>query len=213
MAFKASPRQSAPCQNWSEAMMTLVIVFAGLIHTFLTSQQLPGTQAVPGTIERGDFRFSFDERGISALANPHDPFGATLMPAVGTSGGRGQGAPGGRGWQGGGAATIGLTVSYRAGDGDWTNLTTRGSKWTASPETGTVTYTNDGSNAPLKIVETYKTDGNVLDWLIDLESTGKTAVREARSPMASASSGPTVTNSFARCSTRRDFSTSASFPA
>ncbi|MBG7607768.1 MAG: hypothetical protein IZT59_07060, partial [Verrucomicrobia bacterium] len=31
-----------------------------------------------GSIERGDFRFTYGENGISALANPNDPFGATM---------------------------------------------------------------------------------------------------------------------------------------
>ena len=130
-------------------------------------------QTAPGTIEKGSFRFAYDERGISGLANPHDPFGAMLMPSA-APGGRGQGGATGRG---GGAATLGLSLSYRAGNGEWTTLTTRGPKWTASPETGVVTYANDSSNVPLKVAETYRTDGNVLDWTIDVESTGKTAVQ------------------------------------
>ena len=50
--------------------------------------------AAGGTITKGDFRFAYDDRGISSLANPHDPFGATLTTPA-TTGGRG-----GRGGQG-----------------------------------------------------------------------------------------------------------------
>ena len=107
----------------------------------LAAPQVPGTKVAPGIIERGDFRFSFDERGISGLANPHDPFGATLMPSGAGSGGRGQGAASGRG---GGAATLGLSLSYRLPDGDWKNIATRGPKWSVSLESGTVTYTSGG---------------------------------------------------------------------
>lgn len=119
-----------------------------------------------GTIERGDFRFAYDERGISLLAHAHDPFGATLtLPA----------AAGGRG-RGGGptpAATLGLTVSYRAGtDTGWTTVSTRGPRWTAASDR--VTYTNTGG--PLSITETYRTDGKALDWIIELASNGR-AVR------------------------------------
>ena len=131
--------------------------------------------AAPGTIEKGDFRFSYDERGVSLLANAHDPFGATLMPAT---------APGIRRVEGqaqaGGAGrppVLGLTLSYRAGQGgEWTNLGVRGPKWLASPSEGTVTYTSGGPDAPIHIVETYKTDGRVLDWMIALESTGRSPV-------------------------------------
>ena len=87
------------------------------------------------------------------------------MPSGGRGGGRGQGAAG---------AALGLNLSYRVGDGDWTNLSTRGAKWSASPEAGTVSYASNEAGVPIKVVETYKTDGNVLDWTIDLESTGKT---------------------------------------
>ena len=61
--------------------------------------------AQSGTIEKGDFRFAYDERGISLLAHARDPFGATLTTAAST-GGRGRGgaaAP---------AATLGLTMEH-----------------------------------------------------------------------------------------------------
>jgi hypothetical protein len=132
-----------------------------------------GRQSAPGVsaavIEKGDFRFAYDERGISALANPHDPFGATLMPSAapsGPAGARGQGR--------GPAAVLGLILRYRPGGsgGDWFELASRGPKWEASPESGTIVYTSGGAPAPLKVIETYRTDGRVLDWMIDLEATG-----------------------------------------
>ena len=46
--------------------------------------------------------------------------------------------------------------------GDWSSYS-RGTQWTASPETGTIAYTAAAPSAPLKVVETYKTDGRVLD--------------------------------------------------
>jgi hypothetical protein len=150
----------------------IMILLSGVLPLLAGGQQPAGTQAASGTIEKGAFRFTYDERGISGLANPQDPFGATLMPSATPTGGRGQGA--GRG--AGAGATLGLSLSYRVGDGDWTNLTTRGLKWQAAPDTGTVTYTNDGAKDPFRVVETYKTDGNVLDWVINLETTGKTPV-------------------------------------
>ncbi len=108
-------------------------------------------------IEKGDFRFSCDERGVSALANPNDPFKATVTPSAGTRGGR--------------PPVLGLAVSLRTGkDGSWADLPARGPGWEASPETGTVTYASGGPDDPVKAVETFRAVGRSLDWTIDLES-------------------------------------------
>lgn len=133
----------------------------------------------PGVIEKGDFRFAYDANGISGLANPHDPYGATVVPAN-VAQGQAPGAGRGRGGRGGmGGSTLGLLL--RVGEGEtpsaWTNVSARGLEWDASPENGTVTYSNAGSDAPVKVVETFKTDGKVLDWSIDLESTKGTPVQ------------------------------------
>ena len=166
-------------------MTSLVIILAAVL---LGMPQAAGTQGVAGTIEKGDFRFAYDERGISGLANPHDPFGATLMPAGAAAGGRG-----GRG-AGTGSATLGLNISYRTGSGEWTDLTTRGPKWSASPDTGTVTYASESTGSPLRVVETYKTDGHVLDWTIDVESSGKAPVQIGDLGIAIPAVGPSGEN-------------------
>src|SRR5262245_45599022 len=141
--------------------------FLGVLACALATPRFAASQPAQssaGTIERGNFRFAYDERGISLLAHSHDPFGATLTSA--TAGGRG-----GRGGAPSAPPTLALTVSYRAGaDTAWTTVANRGATWNASPERGSVTYTSV-ANAPLRIVETYRTDGRALDWLIDLEST------------------------------------------
>ncbi len=117
----------------------------------------PAVETQPVVIENGDFRFACDERGISALANPHDPFKATLMPGGGARGAR--------------PPVLGLAISYRRdGTAGWTDLTSRGPEWNASPEAGTATYASGGSGAAVKVVETFRTDGRTLDWTIDLES-------------------------------------------
>jgi hypothetical protein len=140
-----------------------------------------GRQAPPGAptavIEKGDFRFSYDERGISALANPHDPFGATLMPAA---------LPDGPG------PVLGLILRYRpAGSGgDWSELSPRGPEWEASPGSGTVRYTTGGTPAPLKVIETFKTDGRVLDWTVDLEATGPSPIEVGDLGFSVPSAGP-----------------------
>jgi Family of unknown function (DUF5695) len=125
-----------------------------------------------GVIEKGDFRFAYDARGISMLANPHDPFGATLTtPPPAARGGRNAGGAGNPA----GAATLGLTVMYRTGGAtDWATLA-RGTKVTAAADSGAVSYATAEATSPLKVTETYKTDGRALDWTIDLEA-GKSPV-------------------------------------
>jgi hypothetical protein len=126
-------------------------------------QAYPASGPQPVVIEKGDFRFACDERGVSALANPNDPFKATLMPVAGPRAPR--------------APVLGLTVSCRTDrTGGWTEIASRGAEWKVSPEAGTATYASGGSGAPVKVFETFRTDGRTLDWTIDLESTAATPV-------------------------------------
>lgn len=144
-----------------------LMVLVGIVCLAHGPEVLSASSA-PGEVVKGDFRFAYDERGVSLLANPRDPFGATLTTPA--AGGRGGGATGG------GAATLGLTLIYRAGPtGDWTTLP-RGPQWSAVPDAGRVTYTGGGGNTPLAVTETYTTDGRSLDWTIDLASTSQTGV-------------------------------------
>ena len=136
----------------------------------LPAQQNPAGPASPpagGTIQNGDFAFTYGERGVSGLTNPHDPFGASIMPAASAGGRGGRGA--------GGPQTLGLTVNYRVGSGDWTPLGPRG-PFTGSQASGAVTYTTAPARGPMRVNETYRTDGKVFDWSIDLASTGASAV-------------------------------------
>jgi len=113
---------------------------------------------------RGSFSFAYDERGISQLRHPDDPFGATVTTPAPAGRGGAQGQPQR-------AATLGLTVAYQAGGkSDWTTGVTRGAM-TASPEAGTVRYSNAGTG-PLAITETYAIDGSALDWTIDVAAAG-----------------------------------------
>lgn len=122
-----------------------------------------GQGAPPIVVEKGDFRFACDERGVSALANPNDPFKATVTPAAGPRGGR--------------PPVLGLAVSFRtAKEEGWTDLPVRGAGWEGSPATGAVTYASGGPDGPLRVVETFRADGRVLDWTIDLESAAATPV-------------------------------------
>src|SRR5262245_44157429 len=170
-------------------MISFRPLLLGALACASTTPSVAASQSAPpaaSTIERGNFRFAYDERGISLLAHAHDPFGATLTAAT----------AGGRGGRGGPTAppTLALTVSYRTGaDTAWTPVSTRGTTLSASPDRGTVTYTSP-ANAPLRIVETYKTDGQVLDWTIDLESTGAREVHVGDVAISIPVAGPTGEN-------------------
>jgi hypothetical protein len=85
---------------------------------------------------------------------------------------------------------LGLIVGCRTAGGEWQDLHARGPKWEASPDAGTVAYTSTVEGVPLKIVETYHTDGRVFDWTIDLESTGPDAVRVGDLAITVPASGP-----------------------
>ena len=61
-------------------------------------------------------------------------------------------------------------------DGEWIELPSRGPKWEASAGERDGRLSSGGAPAPLEVIETYKTDGRVLDWTIDLEATGPSAV-------------------------------------
>ncbi len=104
---------------------------------------------VPDEIVKQRIRFTYDGRGIGDLADPQDPFGTRIMA---------------------GEERLGLLLRVKAGEGDWTDISAREKSWEASPETGTVTYSNAGSNDVVSVKETFHTDGAVLDWTIDLES-------------------------------------------
>ena len=134
----------------------------GSLLVLLSTAQVSLAQPQPGTIELGSFRFDYAPQGISALANPRDPFGATIMP----TGGQGsRGTPE--------TATLDLDLSYRLADqDDWSQLQTRERTWSASPASGQVTYSNVETDDPLQVVESFTTDGVSLDWSIELEAVG-----------------------------------------
>ncbi len=171
--------------------MRLTMLSATLLGAAVWAQPpAPAPTPSPGqTVTRGSFSFAYDERGISQLRHPNDPFGAVLTtPApAGRSDGRG-----GAQVQSQRAATLGLTIAYQAGDRpDWTTVVTRGAM-TASPEAGTIRYATAGAG-PLGITETYSTDGSALDWTVDLTAVG-TAVRVGDLGISLPVQGPTGEN-------------------
>jgi hypothetical protein len=75
------------------------------------------------------------------------------------------------------APVLGLILSCRTPGGGWKDLATRGPEWEASPESGTVVYTSVVKGVPIRVIETFRTDGRVLDWTIGLEATAAEPVQ------------------------------------
>ena len=127
-------------------MKPLACGVAGILCLFMLGLAR-GAEKSGGTIEKGNFRLSYDERGITGLANPEDPFGAEMLP-------RGQ--------------RLGLTVKFRTGDSDWSD--NGASSVESSANESRVIYTGGKTNSPFKITQTFATDGMALDWNIELET-------------------------------------------
>ncbi len=127
--------------------LTLAALVASPLPLPISLQQTAIARDGSHQIQSGDFRLDFDERGVSGLANPGDRFGAQLI------------APGGR---------LGAVVKYRVEGGDWLDIYQDSPRLDASPEAKTLVYTNDTTGTVLKSVQTFRTDGNVLDWTIDV---------------------------------------------
>ncbi len=143
--------------------ITSVVLASVAVGALLVSDHavnpLRAEQAAATTITRGNFTFAYDERGVSLLGHRQDPFGALLTTGPGQGrGGRGPTPP----------ATLGLTLAYRSSSSSEWTLAARGKVMTAQPEQGVVSYSNGGSADPLMVTETYRTDGRVLDWTIDV---------------------------------------------
>src|SRR5437660_12599033 len=87
-----------------------------------------GAEKSAGTIEKGSFRLSYDERGITGLANPQDPFGAEMIP------------PGQR---------LGLTIKFKTDDGEWRDIETSYAE--SSTDAARVIYTNAPADGLLRV--------------------------------------------------------------
>jgi len=127
----------------------------GIVLAFAALPQFPTVNAASGVIEKGSFRFTYDERGVSGVANPEDPYGAQVTPPD---------------------RPLGLIVRFKVGDGPWTDLNTRQSQLEAAPETGTLKYAIFSPDRSLRVVQTFKADGAVLDWTIELETATRSGV-------------------------------------
>lgn len=114
--------------------------------------------SVAGVLEKGSFRLTWDDHGITGIANPMDPHGAAMI------------APGQR---------LDLAVKFRTGDkGEWRDLASPPSRFEAgAPASFLCLRANAGADdQPLRATQSFQADGAVLDWRIELENTGATAL-------------------------------------
>jgi hypothetical protein len=123
---------------------SIAFAAAGLLAAGSFAAESPG-----GTIEKGNFRFSYDARGVNGLANPNDPFGAQIVP-------QGQ--------------RLGLTVRYRTGAGEWLTVPADVFNVDASVSRGHAIFTGRTADRALEVRQSFETDGAVLDWNIELEA-------------------------------------------
>ena len=116
----------------------------------------PSAQAKSRVVSRGSFRFEYGNRGITGLSNPADPFGALVTKPK---------------------SPLSLVVRYQEKDGTWADLKVKSSRVRSTPEGESVVFEQGGEKAPLKALQTFWTNGEVLDWDIDIEATTAEPVR------------------------------------
>ncbi len=143
-----------------------------LLPALCCAAPLIALHAASGVVDKGSLRFSYDERGIAGLGSKDDPFGAEVTSPE---------------------QPLALTVHYKTAGGDW--ITNRNRfQLIVSPETNTLKYTLSDSNSPLRIVQTFSTDGATLDWNIDLENPSNGALTIGDLAINIPSVGPTGEN-------------------
>src|SRR5215831_5396262 len=133
----------------------LLVLFLGVLLLGLEPSR---AQAPPdNTIKSGSFVLAYDQRGITGLSNPGDTYAAQFV------------APG---------AHLGDPVlKYKTQDSEWVDISTRERKLQADAKNGSLIYTDLDSGSPLKLVQLFRTEGNSLDWTLEIESTTKAAVQ------------------------------------
>ena len=107
--------------------------------------QVPAGPAEPDTIRHGDFTLTYDTRGVTGLSTPRDPHAAQVI------------APGSR---------LGIALKYRVEGGDWLDLYQAGP--VVQRDETAVAYRVDVDGTVLKSSQTFRTDGRVLDWTIEI---------------------------------------------
>ncbi|MGW8266166.1 MAG: DUF5695 domain-containing protein [Longimicrobiales bacterium] len=148
-----------------------------LLAIFLlgVSPTASASQAPAGSIQRGGIRFSYDHRGVWGLATARDPWNAYWLPPFP----EGEAALDPERESDPRQATRppSLLLAYREeGEEAWSELSSLPVGWAADEEEGVVAFRRTGPGDPLRVTETFRTDGVVLDWTVDLAATGSAPV-------------------------------------
>ncbi|MEX2317891.1 MAG: DUF5695 domain-containing protein [Pirellulales bacterium] len=177
--------------------------FIGWVPLFFALAASPGLlSAAPknsGTIAAGNIRIIFDERGVSGIASPNDPYGAVVVPGgqrLGWAvryrrgelppqpeGGRrrretndqkndAKGDDAAKGDQAAKAAPAPKPVTPAVGE--WANLPADAMQYYASPDEHELIYaTPVTSDLPLRLVQRFRVVDGALEWTIDLATTSE----------------------------------------
>jgi hypothetical protein len=97
-------------------------------------------------IRLGDFAIGYDARGVTTLAGANDPSAAQVLAA---------------------GSRLGLTLKYRVAGGDWLDLY-QADPVRRTPDPGTVAWAVDAQGTVLSSSQTFRTDGRVFDWRIEV---------------------------------------------
>jgi hypothetical protein len=112
-------------------------------------QNRPPVPPVSRTMEKGNFRIAYDDQGVTAISNVLDPYEASLI------------SPGRR---------LAPVIMYRVPGGDWFEAYREKTRLSAAPEEGRLSYIDDVDGTVLNTVQTFQTDGKVLDWTIEVST-------------------------------------------
>ena len=159
--------------GWGTRKLNRNAVASSLVALCLVWPSGVLAQEARGVVQRGEISFAYDGRGISGFRATDDPHEAFFVPVAEVEAPEQAGPPG----RPRGPRTLALTVAYRSGEAsDWLELESRRAGWEADPDQGRVTYRYGSEDGLLSAVETFRTDGQAFDWVIDLASTGNLPV-------------------------------------
>jgi hypothetical protein len=142
----------------------LVALFCAILFSTL--------HLIAATVDKGSLHFTYNERGIFGLSSKDDPFAANVTSPQ---------------------QPLSLSVHYATADGVWkTNRNIY--KLNDSAQPNSFQYSSTDTNSPLRLSQTFTTDGKVLDWSIELLNPSAAAMTIGDLGIDIPSVGPTGEN-------------------
>jgi hypothetical protein len=139
-----------------------------LAAAFICASQARGQETAVRELGQGAFHINYDDRGVTGLANPKDPFGAQIL------------ATGQR---------LGLLARIGRGT-NWLEFTSGESRLAAVIGDKELVYTNDNTTSPARVTQTFTTDGTAFDWDIELTSLTNSSLEIGDLAISIPASGP-----------------------